>query len=228
VTLERDRIRAIFDAIAPVYDDLNDRMSFGLHRVWKKMAVAWTECGPGDSALDLCCGTGDLALLLARRVGESGNVFGVDFSPNQLAEARRRDRTDRVHWVEADVLSLPFADASFDALTQGFGLRNVVDIPVCLAEIHRVLKPGARAAILDLHRPADPTWRAFQEWYLRERVAGLGQERALGSEYAYIAPSLERFPTGEEQVHLARTAGFAWARHYPLVGGAVGVLVAVR
>lgn len=225
MTTDREQIRGIFDTIAPVYDELNDRMSFGLHRVWKKMAVAWTDCPTGGTALDLCCGTGDLAFLLKRRVGRVGQVTGVDFAPGQLTQARKRDRRREITWVEADALALPFVDESFDAVIQSFGLRNVVDIPVCLAEIRRVLKPGGRAVILDLHRPTDPGWRAFQTWYLGEQVAGLGRERNLGAEYAYIAPSLERFPDGAEQVHYARQAGFSRVRHIPLVGGAVGVLL---
>ena len=223
---DREDIRQIFDAIAPVYDRLNDEMSFGLHRVWKKMAVGWSGCCAGDTVLDLCCGTGDLAFLLARRVGSTGKVHGADFSKAQLAQARRRDRHSQIHWVEADALDLPFAEGHFDAVLQGFGLRNVVDIARCLAEVRRVLKPGGRAVILDLHRPEDTGWRSFQEWYLKERVAGLGRTLGLEAEYAYLAPSLERFPSGSEQVQLAREAGFAQVRHYPLVGGAVGVLVA--
>lgn len=160
---ERSEILRIFNAIAPVYDRLNDQMSFGLHRVWKKMAVAWTECPAGGTALDLCCGTGDLALLLARRVGPKGQVYGVDFAAAQLEQARRRDRQGRVQWMEADALALPFAGGSFDAITQSFGLRNVVDIPACLQQMRRVLKAGGRAVILDLHRPADERWRAFQQ-----------------------------------------------------------------
>jgi len=221
-----ERVRAIFDAIAPVYDELNDAMSFGLHRVWKKMAVAMSGATPGMAALDLCCGSGDLALLLARRLGPAGRVWGVDFAPGALAVARRRDPRRRVRWLVADALALPFAAHTFDVVVQGFGLRNVADIPTCLAEIRRVLKPGGRAVLLDLHRPADGFWRGFQEWYLKERVAGLGRAHGLEAEYAYIAPSLERFPIGAEQERLAHAAGFSCARHTPLVGGAVGVLVA--
>ncbi|MBW4699963.1 MAG: bifunctional demethylmenaquinone methyltransferase/2-methoxy-6-polyprenyl-1,4-benzoquinol methylase UbiE [Aphanocapsa lilacina HA4352-LM1] len=219
------RIQNIFNAIAPVYDRINDRMSFGLHRVWKKMAVRWSGCGPGDTVLDLCCGTGDLAFLLARRVGVEGTVWGVDFAAAQLAQARRRDREGRVRWLEADALDLPFDDDSFDAVTQGFGLRNVVDIPACFAQLRRVLKPGGRAVILDLHAPADAGWRAFQRWYLEGRVTALGRAQGLEAEYAYIAPSLECFPKGDEQVRLARQAGFSQVLHYPLIGGTVGVLV---
>ncbi|MBC8122937.1 MAG: bifunctional demethylmenaquinone methyltransferase/2-methoxy-6-polyprenyl-1,4-benzoquinol methylase UbiE [Gemmatimonadaceae bacterium] len=223
---EPEQIRQIFDTIAPVYDRLNDQMSFGLHRVWKKMTVAWSGCAAGSVALDVCCGTGDLAFLLARRTGPTGKVYGVDFSTRQLALARKRDTQRQIIWQEADALALPFDDRYFDVITQGFGLRNVLDIPSCLKEMHRVLKPGGRVVILDLHRPRDQGWRAFQQWYLNQRVTSLGRAEGLEDEYAYIAPSLERFPTGAAQVQMARQAGFSQVRHTPLVGETVGVLVA--
>ncbi len=156
---QNNSIQGIFNRIAPVYDQLNDGLSWGQHRIWKKMAVGWSGAKPGDTALDLCCGSGDLALLLAQQVGESGQVFGVDFSSCQLKIAQHRPRpftipTAEISWREADVLELPFSDNTFDCATMGYGLRNVVDIPRSLQELHRVLKPGAKAAILDFHRPS--------------------------------------------------------------------------
>ncbi|MGF1481243.1 MAG: bifunctional demethylmenaquinone methyltransferase/2-methoxy-6-polyprenyl-1,4-benzoquinol methylase UbiE [Cyanophyceae cyanobacterium] len=216
-------IQALFDRIAPVYDRLNDRLSFGLHRVWKLMAVKWCEPQAGDVALDLCCGSGDLALLLAQRVGKTGKVVGVDFSPEQLAIASQR--TAAIDWIVADALSLPFAENFFDCATMGYGLRNVTDIPRCLQELRRVLKPGATAAILDFHRPSQPLMQAFQQWYLQNLVVPTAQSFGLTQEYAYIAPSLERFPTSKEQVKLACQTGFESATHYKIAGGIMGVLV---
>lgn len=217
-------IRALFDRIAPVYDRFNDRLSLGQHRLWKQMAVDWANPQPGGFALDLCCGSGDLALLLARHVGSTGGVWGVDFSPALLAIARRRDCHRQVCWQEGDALALPFAGATFDCATIGYGLRNVTDIPACLAEVCRVLKPGGRAAILDFHRPATAWVRQLQEWYLANIVVPAAREFGLTDDYAYIAPSLERFPAGDEQVRLARSAGFGRAVHYPLAVGMMGVL----
>lgn len=230
------QIRAIFDRIAPVYDQLNDWLSLGQHRIWKQMAVKWSNASSGDICLDLCCGSGDLALRLARQVGATGCVYGVDFSPQQLAIARERSlrkatltqhqyRHAPIIWVEADVLDLPFADNYFDAATMGYGLRNVTDIPRSLKELHRVLKPGAKAAILDFHRPSNLQLRAFQQWYLDTIVVPVAQQLGLTEEYAYINPSLDRFPTGREQVELALLAGFAASVHYPIVNGMMGVLV---
>lgn len=224
-------IKAIFDRIAPVYDRLNDRLSFGQHRIWKLMAVKWSEVKAGDRALDLCCGSGDLALLLAKRVGDTGKVTGLDFACEQLAIAQQRALkypTVAMEWVEGDALALPFADNSFDGATMGYGLRNVTNIPLCLRELLRVLKPGAKAAILDFHRPGGSLMQAFQQWYLSNIVVPTAEDMGLKHEYAYINPSLERFPVGEEQIQLALAAGFTRAIHYPLMGGMMGILVLTK
>jgi ubiquinone/menaquinone biosynthesis methyltransferase len=228
-TPHSSEIRALFDRIAPVYDRLNQDLSWGQHRIWKKMAVKWVQLQGGDVGLDLCCGSGDLAILLARQVGTKGSVIGVDFAAEQLRVAR--DRAADIYpplplkWVESDVLDLPFENERFDGATMGYGLRNVVDIPRCLQELHRVLKGDAIAAILDFHCPEHPLLRAFQQWYLEHQVVPTAQKLGLRDDYAYIAPSLDRFPTGTEQVRLAQAAGFATAVHYPIAGGMMGVLV---
>lgn len=225
-------IQGIFNRIAPVYDDLNQRLSFGLHRVWKQMAVNWSGAKAGDTVLDVCCGSGDLALLLARQVGATGTVYGVDFSAEQLVVAA--ERTSRaylptaIHWMLGDALALPFADQTFGAITMGYGLRNLTDIPQGLRELHRVLKPGAKAAILDFHRPQGRLAESFQRWYLQTIVVPTARDMGLTEEYAYIGPSVDRFPTGREQVALAKQAGFAKAVHYPILGGLMGVLVVRR
>jgi demethylphylloquinol methyltransferase len=222
-------IRAIFDSIAPVYDQLNNWLSLGQHHIWKEMAVKWSAAKPRDTCLDLCCGSGDLALRLARRAGSTGQVYGVDFSPNLLATAKERCQRQYpqpvISWIEADVLNLPFDNNQFEAATMGYGLRNVTDIPRSLQELHRVLKPGAKAAILDFHRPSNQQIRAFQQWYLDGMVVPLAKHLGLKEEYAYISPSLDRFPTGREQVELAHQVGFASATHYPIANGMMGMLV---
>ncbi|MGA7936174.1 MAG: bifunctional demethylmenaquinone methyltransferase/2-methoxy-6-polyprenyl-1,4-benzoquinol methylase UbiE [Kovacikia sp.] len=230
--MSSDKIRDIFDRIAPVYDQLNTWLSLGQHRIWKSMAIKWSGVKPGDTCLDLCCGSGDLAQMLAERVGSEGKVFGVDFSPEQLKVASQRVR-DRhlvlpITWVEADALNLPFPDNQFDGATMGYGLRNVTDIPRSLKELYRVLKPGAKAAILDFHRPSNPQVRAFQQWYLTAIVVPLARQFDLTEEYAYISPSLDKFPLGREQVNLALQVGFSTATHYPIAGGTMGVLVVTK
>lgn len=225
-------IQAIFNQIAPLYDQLNDRLSFGLHRVWKRMTVSWSGAALGDTCLDVCCGSGDLARLLAQQVGPMGQVVGVDFAAKQLAIAQQRNdqrlRPYPITWMEGDALDLPFDTETFDAATMGYGLRNVTDIPRSLRELHRVLKRDAKVAILDFHRPANAQMRQFQEWYLQSFVVPTAQECGLYEEYAYISPSVERFPRGPEQVQLAYDAGFDHAVHYAIAGGLMGVLVATK
>ena len=224
-------IQALFDRIAPAYDRLNDQLSMGLHRVWKQMAMKWSNPPWGGNCLDVCCGSGDLARLLAQRVGIDGQVVGLDFSAAQLAIAQQKPQPRSaapIRWVEGDALNLPFEANQFDAITMSYGLRNVTDIPRSLRELYRVLKPQAKAAILDFHRPGNSQLRAFQQWYLDAFVVPLAESTGLREEYAYISPSLDRFPIGSEQVALARQAGFNAATHYAIAGGLMGVLVATK
>ena len=221
-------IQTIFNNIAPVYDNLNDWLSLGLHRVWKQMTVKWSQAKTGDTCIDLCCGSGDLTQILARQAGKTGQVFGVDFSPGLLAIAKQRTQNQYpplpITWVEADVLHLPFPDNHFDCATMGYGLRNVTDIPQCLRELYRILKPGSTAAILDFHRPYNPLMENLQQWYLKNIVVNTAQNFGLTEEYAYISPSLDKFPQGQQQVKLAQQAGFSTATHYQINGGIMGVL----
>ncbi|GAB4365342.1 MAG: bifunctional demethylmenaquinone methyltransferase/2-methoxy-6-polyprenyl-1,4-benzoquinol methylase UbiE [Elainellaceae cyanobacterium] len=231
-TPQSQEIQALFNRIAPAYDRLNDWLSLGQHRIWKQMAVQWSNPQPGDVCLDVCCGSGDLAQLLARQVGSTGQVYGLDFSTAQLAIARERANQTftflPITWIEGDALQLPFEANQFDAATMGYGLRNVVDILGSLKELHRVLKPGSKAAILDFHRPQNPQLRSFQQWYLDHLVVPMAEYLGLREEYAYIAPSLDRFPTGDQQVALAQQAGFTAVTHYPIASGMMGVLVATK
>ncbi|MGB5636214.1 MAG: bifunctional demethylmenaquinone methyltransferase/2-methoxy-6-polyprenyl-1,4-benzoquinol methylase UbiE [Waterburya sp.] len=225
-------IKTIFDRIAPMYDLLNDRLSFGQHRIWKLMAVKWSEVKSGDYALDVCCGSGDLALLLAKQVGDKGKVTGLDFSGEQLAIAKKRQMikcsTATINWLEGDALALPFTDNQFDCATMGYGLRNVTNISLSLQELFRVLKPGAKAAILDFHRPNPGLMSNFQQWYLANIVVPTASEMGMKEEYAYINSSIDRFPTGAEQIKMSYAAGFSQAVHYPLMGGMMGILVLTK
>ena len=184
-------IQAIFNRIAPVYDRLNNDLSLGMHWVWKQMTVSWSLAKAGDTCLDLCCGSGDLTQLLTKQVGTNGTVIGADFAPAQLTIAAERMAKiylplDNIKWVEADALDLPFADNYFDAATMGYGLRNVTDIPRCLQELHRVLKPDTKVAILDFHRPENNLMRRFQQWYLEAIVVPKATELGMMAEYAYL------------------------------------------
>ena len=229
LTPEATEIQALFDRIAAKYDQLNDRLSLGQHRIWKMMTVKWSNPQPGDTALDICCGSGDLALMLAKKVGTTGKVIGLDFACKQLEIAAQRQQkrlpNHAIEWLEGDALNLPFDDNHFDCATMGYGLRNVTNITLSLQEIHRVLKPKAYVAILDFHRPTSTYIDNFQQWYLNNIVIPTAQSFNMTEEYTYLIPSLAKFPQGAEQVRLAYSVGFTQATHYPLLGGMMGVLV---
>jgi demethylphylloquinol methyltransferase len=226
-------IQAIFNRIAPVYDRLNNDLSLGIHWVWKQMAVSWSGAKSGDTCLDICCGSGDITQLMAKQVGATGTVIGADFAAAQLGNAAVKISTiypplDQIKWVEADALDLPFTGNYFDAATMGYGLRNVTDIPRCLAELHRVIKPNSKVAILDFHRPSNNLIRRFQQWYLDKIVVPKATQLGMTAEYAYLNPSLDRFPTGDEQVKLGLAAGFSHVVHYPIASGMMGILLLTK
>eukprot|EP00271_Cylindrocystis_brebissonii_P002501 TRINITY_DN13161_c0_g1_i1.p1 TRINITY_DN13161_c0_g1~~TRINITY_DN13161_c0_g1_i1.p1 ORF type:complete len:364 (-),score=40.70 TRINITY_DN13161_c0_g1_i1:402-1493(-) len=233
LTAER---RQLFSTIAPMYDQLNDWLSLGQHRIWKRMAVQWSRAAPGDSVLDVCCGSGDLTFLLAEKVGVTGKVVGLDFSPNQLEVAARRQSESfsassvDMRWVQGDALALPFGDEEFDAVTIGYGLRNVGSIPTGLREVWRVLKPGKSAAILDFNNSTDPLIKGVQAFALKNLVVPLATQFGMAAEYEYLQPSIDRFPIGSALERHAREAGFSpeATRYYEIAGGLMGVLVAYK
>src|SRR6187402_392968 len=158
-TLSPDGVRVMFDRIAPVYDAMNRVFTMGLDGRWRKLAAA-AVVTPGDCVLDAACGTGDLAIA-DRKAG--GKVTGLDFSERMLERARRK--TDRIEWVQGDVLALPFEDAAFDAATIGFGIRNVDDLDAGLRELARVVRPGGRLAVLEITRPRGVLRPFFRLWF---------------------------------------------------------------
>ncbi len=222
-----ERVQALFNRIAPHYDLLNSLLSLGLHQRWKQQAVQWTQVPAGGLALDICCGSGDLALELAAAVGPQGRVIGVDFAADMLAIARQRSHT--VIWLSGDALQLPLDRNRFDAVTMGYGLRNVGNIPQALAEIWRVLKPGGICAILDFQRldPNDPRYW-LQQSYLNTVVVPCARLLGIAAEYDYISQSLVPFPNSSEQVALAAAVGFINVCYQSLTLDLMGVLVAQK
>ena len=226
-------VRELFEAIAPRYDQLNDWLSLGLHRLWKRQAALWLRPLPGQHLIDLCCGTGDLALVLAGKVRPGGQVLGLDAAaaPLQVAAARAaRQPWLPLQWRQGDALASGLPSQSFDGAVMAYGLRNLADPAEGLRELRRLLRPGGRAAVLDFNRPdpaAGPPARAVatvQRLALRHVVVPTAAAAGLREHYAYLEESLQRFPTGAEQERLARSAGFARARHRPLAGGLMGLL----
>jgi ubiquinone/menaquinone biosynthesis methyltransferase len=221
-----EAVRELFDAIAPRYDQLNDLLSLGLHRLWKRRAVLWLRARPGDTVLDLCCGTGDLALLLAERVRPGGRVLALDAAAAPLQQARRRAARSpwlSIDWRQGDALATGLPDGTADGAVMAYGLRNLADPAAGLVELRRMLRPGGRAAVLDFNRPTGPI-AAVQKAYLRRLVVPAASRFGLSEHYAYLEASLERFASGEEQEALARRAGFHLVRHRPLAGGLMGLL----
>ena len=219
-------VQELFEQIAPRYDQLNDLLSFGLHRIWKRQAVAWLQPRPGQQLLDLCCGTGDLALVLAARVRPGGAVLGLDAAAAPLAVAARRAARQPwlpLRWQQGDALATGLASGSCDGAAIAYGLRNLADPGAGLGELRRVLRAGGRAAVLDFNRPGEPV-ASFQRLYLRRLVVPTAERFGVSEHYAYLEASLRRFPSGPEQEALARQAGFREARHRPLAAGLMGVL----
>jgi demethylmenaquinone methyltransferase/2-methoxy-6-polyprenyl-1,4-benzoquinol methylase len=215
-TLAPEGIRTMFDRIAPVYDLMNRLMTAGLDRRWRRLTVA-AAVRPGDRVLDVCCGTGDLAVEASRAGGE---VTGLDFSPRMLERARRKLHT--VAWVEGDALELPFADESFDAATVGFGVRNLADLERGLQELRRVLRRGGRVAVLEITRPKGPLRHFYALWFDRI-VPLLGKALPDGGAYTYLPASVRRFPGPEELAAMLADAGFAEPRFRLFAGGIVAL-----
>ena len=217
MTLAPDAVRTMFDRIAPIYDAMNRVMTAGLDLRWRRLAAS-AAVRPGDRVLDAACGTGDLAVA-ALRAG-AASVTGVDFSPRMLERARRK--APAITWVEGDLLALPFADASFDAATIGFGIRNVSDLELGLRELRRVLRPGGRLAILEITRPRGRLRPFFSLWFDRI-VPAAGRLLPGGSAYAYLPASVRRFPAAEELASLVAVAGFTDVGFRLLAGSIVAL-----
>jgi demethylmenaquinone methyltransferase/2-methoxy-6-polyprenyl-1,4-benzoquinol methylase len=215
-TLPAEGVRRMFDRIAPVYDAMNRTMTAGLDGRWRRI-TAQAVVRPDDEVLDACCGTGDLAIAAVRA---GGKVTGLDFSTAMLQRARRK--APHIEWVEGDVLSLPFADARFDAATVGFGVRNVEDLERALSELRRVVRPGGRLGILEITRPRGLLAPFYRFWF--DGVVPLvGKLLPGGSAYTYLPASVRRFPGPEELAALIERAGFADVRIRLFAGGIVAL-----
>ena len=226
-------VRRMFGAIAPRYDLTNTLISAGLHRRWKRVAVRLLRVPTGGRAVDICCGTGDLALLLARCVGPRGEVWGVDFSPEMLQVARRRARAaglDTIcRFAQGDAMALAFGNMTFDAATVGFGIRNVIHPERALEEIRRVLRPDGRLAVLEFSRPRSRTIRRLYDLYSFTLLPWVGRLVSRHNDaYLYLPTSIRTWPDQEEFATVLSQAGFAEVRYQNLCTGIAAIHVGVR
>jgi demethylmenaquinone methyltransferase / 2-methoxy-6-polyprenyl-1,4-benzoquinol methylase len=243
--LDADRVRAMFDRIAGVYDLMNTAMTAGLHKGWRQRAADMADVGPGDRVLDVATGTGDMAFELARRVAPGGEVVGSDFSEAMLERARAKldaGQTDAVlpHFVWGDAMALPYPTDSFDAATVGFGARNFEDLAVSLREMARVVRAGGRVVVLEITTPTRPLRSLFYRvWFDRAvpvlgRLAGAGTTLirrlrrsasggAIGDAYTYLPNSVKRFPAPAALAAEMQRAGLGDIRYVLMAGGIVAV-----
>ena len=223
-------VRGMFDRIAGVYDLMNSAMTAGLHHQWRERAVDRAQVGPGSDALDVCCGTGDLALELRRRIGPDGRVVGSDFSEPMLELARRKsgDEGLPVEFGWADALDLPYGDGSFDAVTIGFGARNLADLDKGLAEMARVLRPGGRLVILEITRPEREPLSSFYSLWFDRVVPVIGTLAGDSDAYNYLPNSVRTFPAPEKLAAMMEAAGFTEIRWLLLAGGIIAIHSATK
>jgi demethylmenaquinone methyltransferase / 2-methoxy-6-polyprenyl-1,4-benzoquinol methylase len=220
-TLEEGQVRAMFDRIAGFYDVMNSVMTAGLHHRWRERAADLAALGPGDRALDVATGTGDLAIELARRVGPAGEVVGSDFSEGMLEHAR--GKSTAVRWEQANALALPYPDDAFDAATVGFGARNFSDLERGLAEMTRVVRPGGRVVVLEITTPARPPLSTFFSLWFDRVVPLIGRVTGEEQAYSYLPSSVKRFPGPEALGAAMHGAGLRDVRWILTAGGIIAL-----
>ena len=225
------RVRAVFDSVADRYDLMNDLMSFGIHRLWKRFLLSQTALRPGQAALDVAGGTGDIAAGLARQVrsrDRGGRVVLTDINAAMLQHGRDRlldlGLASQVDYVQGDAERLPFADRSFDCVTIAFGLRNVTDKDAALRSMFRVLRPGGQLLVLEFSRPVAPGLAPVYDAYSFRVLPALGRLVAGDADsYRYLAESIRMFPDQATLLGMLRAAGFEGCRHHNLAGGVVAL-----
>ncbi|GBC91858.1 Ubiquinone/menaquinone biosynthesis C-methyltransferase UbiE [bacterium HR15] len=227
----RHYVREMFARIAPRYDLLNTILSFALHHRWRQQVVRMLELSPTACVLDLCTGTGDLALQMARYIGPAGEVVALDFCEPMLQRAREKARQrglNHIRYVQADALQLPFASETFDAVTIAFGLRNLIDKPAAFREMARVLKPGGRAAVLELTRPLHAPVRQLYDLYALHLLPHIGKWLSDADAYYYLPMSIQHQEDRATIAEYMVQAGFAPVCYCDLTLGVVCIYIGVK
>jgi len=218
----------MFDRIAGLYDRMNTVMTAGLHHQWRRRAADLAVLSPGDRALDVATGTGDLALELAQRVSPGGEVVATDFSERMLELARAKASARSVQVAEivirpANALDLPFDDDEFDAATVGFGARNFSDLELGLREMARVVRPGGRVVVLEITTPQKPPLSQFFELWFDRVVPALGRLAGDAQAYSYLPNSVRRFPGPRELAETMSRCGLERIRYVLTAGGIIAI-----
>lgn len=221
-------VAKVFQSVAPKYDIMNDLMSLGLHRLWKRFTLAQTDLREGQLALDVASGTGDLVQRLAKQVGQSGKVIATDINEAMLSQGRDRLTDDGVianaFFIQADAEHLPFIDNYFDCITLAFGLRNITDKTTALSSIYRVLKPGGKLLILEFSHPSAPLFNKIYDLYSFQVIPKLGELITRDREsYQYLVESIRKHPDQETLKAMMLECGFEDVEHDNLSGGIVAL-----
>jgi demethylmenaquinone methyltransferase/2-methoxy-6-polyprenyl-1,4-benzoquinol methylase len=222
------RVRQVFDSVANKYDLMNDLMSFGVHRLWKRQAIELSGVRQGQKVLDLAAGTGDLSARFSGLVGQEGQVIFSDINAAMLNQGRDRmadeGRIGNLNYVQADAQYLPFPDDNFDCVTIGFGLRNVTDKQLALDAIFRVLKPGGRLLVLEFSKPTSKPLEKAYDLYSFNLLPKIGKLVTNDEEsYRYLAESIRMHPDQETLKGMMQQAGFERCDYYNLTGGIVAI-----
>ncbi len=221
-------VEEMFNTISSKYDLFNDIFSFGMHRIWKKKLLYFLNPKFGEKWIDLCCGTGDMSILLAKYMESSKNITGLDSALQALSIARERSegKYSSIKWINADALDTNLPSEEFDGLLMAYGLRNLSSFSLGFREALRILKPGGRAGFLDFRSFESFTLEGlFQKLYLSIFVVPVASLFGLGKEYSYIKKSLTNFPSGSKQIHLALSVGFKTAEYKSIANGQMGILL---
>lgn len=224
---KEEHVHAVFEKVYENYDSMNSVISLRLHKRWRKDVMKQMNVKPGDTALDVCCGTGDWSLALAEAVGVEGEVIGLDFSENMLSVAREKAhkaQLNTIEWVHGNAMKLPYEDHRFDYVTIGFGLRNVPDYMTVLKEMHRVVKPGGKVICLETSQPTLIGYRQLYYFYFRYIMPLLGKLLVKRyKEYSWLQQSAQDFPGKHQLKHMFLEAGFKHVDVKSYAGGSVAM-----